>query len=94
MPHNVEFARIDNTKTYKNIIFPTLVIIGEQDILIDPKQSKTELDNIENPNIEFKLISELNHFMTKSGIDWKTNEVYNVDLAFKEYIVNWVNNIK
>ncbi|MBB4119893.1 hypothetical protein GGR32_002204 [Mesonia hippocampi] len=32
--------------------------------------------------------------MTKSGIDWKTNEVYNVDLAFKEYIVNWVNNIK
>ncbi|MBB4119894.1 pimeloyl-ACP methyl ester carboxylesterase [Mesonia hippocampi] len=37
MPHNVEFARIDGTKTYKNINFPTLVIIGEQDILIDPK---------------------------------------------------------
>lgn len=93
-PHKVAEARMDNTKNYKEIVFPTLVIIGEKDILVDPKQNKNELDNIENPNIEFKLISELNHFMTKSGIDWKTNEIYNVDLAFKEYIVNWINNIK
>ena len=85
---------MDNSKNYKDIVFPTLVIIGEKDILVDPKQSKIELDNIENLNIEFKLINGLNHFMTKSGIDWKTNEVYNVDLTFKEYIVNWINNIK
>lgn len=93
-PNNVEFNRIDNSNSYKIIDFPTLVIIGEQDILVDPKQSKTELNKIGNPNIEFKQIDGLNHFMTKKGVDWKTNEIYNVDLAFKEYIVNWINNIK
>lgn len=94
MPHNVEFARIDNTQTYKNIDFPTLVVIGEKDILVDPKQSKTELEKIENPNIEFIQINGLNHFMTKEEVKWKTNEIYNIDLSFKEYIVNWINNIK
>lgn len=94
MPHNVEFARINNTETYENIDFPTLVIIGEKDNLVDPKQSEIKLENIGSQNIEFKTISGLNHFMTKSGIDWKTNEIYNVDLVFKEYIVNWINNIK
>lgn len=93
-PHKVAEARIDNTKNYKKIEFPTLVIIGEKDILVDPKQSETELNNIANSNIEFKSISGLNHFMTKSGIDWKTNEIYNIDLSFKESIVNWINNIK
>ena len=57
MPHNVEFARIDNTKTYQNIDFPTLIIIGKEDILVDPKQSKTELNRIENSNIEFKSLA-------------------------------------
>jgi len=94
MPHKLEFVRIDNTKTYKNIDFPTLVIIGKEDILVDPKQSKTELDKIGNPNIEFNQIDGLNHFMTKKGVDWKTNEIYNVDLFFKEYIVNWINELK
>jgi alpha-beta hydrolase superfamily lysophospholipase len=94
MPHKLEFVRIDNTKTYKNIDFPTLVIIGKEDILVDPKQSKTELDKIGNPNIEFNQIDGLNHFMTKKGVDWKINEIYNVDLFFKEYIVNWINELK
>lgn len=93
-PNEVEFARIDNTKTYQNIDFPTLVIIGEKDILVNPEQSKVELEKIGNSNIEFKQIDGLNHFMTKKGIDWKTNEIYNVDLAFKKYIVKWINNIK
>ena len=93
-PHKVAEARIDNSKNYKEIDFPTLVIIGEEDILVDPKQNEIELENIGNQNIEFKTISGLNHFMTKSGIDWKTNEIYNIDLIFKEYIVNWINNIK
>ena len=93
-PHKVAEARIDNSKNYKKIDFPTLVIIGEKDILVDPKQSETELNNISNPNIEFKSFNGLNHFMTRTGIDWKTNEIYNVDLAFKDYIVNWINNIK
>lgn len=92
--NTIEFARIDNTKTYQNIDFPALVIIGKEDILVDPKQSKTELSKIGNPNIEFKQIDGLNHFMTKKGVDKKTNEIYNVDLAFKEYIVSWINNIK
>ena len=94
MPHNVEFARIDNTKTYQNIDFPTLVIIGKEDILVDPKQSKTKLDEFGNSNIEFKEIDELNHFMTKKGTDERTNEIYNVDLEFKKYLLNWINSLK
>ncbi len=93
-PHQLAFVRLDNLKTFKNIDFPTLVIIGKEDIMVDPKQSKIELDKIQNPNIEFKEIKGLSHFMTKKGTDEKTNEIYNVDLSFKEYIVNWINTIK
>lgn len=93
-PHKVAEARIDNSNTFKEIDLPTLVIIGEKDILVDPKQSKTELEKIENPSIKFKEIEGLNHFMTKNGTDWKTNEIYNVDLSFKEYILEWINKVK
>lgn len=72
---------------------PTLFIIGEEDILVDPRQSKTELDKIANPDIELKKINGLNHFMTKEGVEWNTNKVYDVDLVFKEYIVKWIKNI-
>ncbi|MCF6294054.1 MAG: lysophospholipase [Flavobacteriaceae bacterium] len=94
MPHNVEFARIDNTKTYQNIDFPTLVIIGKEDILVDPKQSKTELNRIGNSNVEFKEIEKLDHFMTKKGTNQLTNEIYDIDLSFKEYLVNWIIELK
>ena len=90
MPQHVEFARIDNSQTYNSIDFPTLVVIGEKDIIVDPKQSKTKLDKIANPDIEFKKFNGLNHFMTKEGVKWKTNKIYDVDLAFKEYIVKWI----
>jgi alpha/beta superfamily hydrolase len=93
-PYNVAFARINTSKNYKEIEFPTLVIVGEKDILVDPKQSEIELTNSGNSNIEFKSIGGLNHFMTQTGVDWKTNEIYNVDLAFKKYIVNWINDRK
>ncbi|UMB61187.1 lysophospholipase [Lutibacter sp. A80] len=95
MPHNVEFARIDNTKTYQNIDFPTLIIIGKEDVLVDPKESELKLEKIGNPSIEFQKIDGLNHFMTIKGTDWKTNEIYNVDLSFKEFLVEWINeNVK
>jgi hypothetical protein len=48
-----------------------------------PKQSKAELEKIKKPSIKFKEIEGLNHIMTKNGTDWKTNEIYNVDLSFK-----------
>lgn len=94
MPHNVEFARIDNTKVYQNIDFPTLVIIGKEDVLVDPEQSKTELNRIGNSNIEFKEIEKLDHFMTKSGTNQLTNEIYDIDPSFKEYLVNWIIGLK
>ena len=94
MPSLVEFARIDNTKVYREIDFSTLVIIGKEDILVDPEQGKTKLGEIGNENITFKEFQGLNHFMTKKGTDQKTNEIYNVDLAFKEYLVNWILELK
>lgn len=90
MPHKLEEARIDNTKTLENINFPTLVIIGKEDILVDPNQSKTKLNVIGNSNIEFKEIEKLNHFMTEKGTNQRTNDIYDIDLYFKEYLVNWI----
>jgi len=94
MPHKLKFVRIDNTKTYKNIDFPTLVIIGKEDVLVDPKQSKTELNRIGNSKIEFKDVEKLDHFMTKEGTSQLTNEIYNIDSTFKEYLVNWIMELK
>ena len=94
MPNNVEFARIDNTEAYKEIDFPTLVIIGENYILADPNQIEKELIEIGNPNYTFKKLVELNHFMTKKGTNQKTNEIYNIDLSFKTYLVDWIKELK
>lgn len=93
-PNNVEFARINNTKTYSDIDFPTLVIIGKEDILVDPKQSKAALDKIENTNISFKELEGLNHFMVKKGTDQKTNEIYDIEQVFKDYLVDWINKLE
>ncbi|MCH7525436.1 MAG: hypothetical protein IIC74_10690 [Bacteroidetes bacterium] len=92
--NNVEFARIDNTKAYSNINFPTLVIIGKEDILVDAIQSKAALDKIGNENISFKELERLNHFMVKKGADQKTNEIYDVEQVFKDYLINWINKLK
>ena len=94
MPHKLEEARINNITTLENIDFPTLVIIGKEDILVDPKQSKTKLEKIGNSNIEFKEIEGLNHFMTEKGTDEMTNEIYNIDLSFKQYLIDWIKNLK
>lgn len=93
-PFYVGFARMDNTKTYQNIDFPTLVIIGKEDVLVAPNQTKKELDKIGNPTIEFKELGALNHFMTKKGANIKTNEIYTIDLSFKEFLSDWINDLK
>jgi len=94
MPYHLELARIDNSKTLKKIDLPVLVIIGEEDILVDPIQSKIKLDKIQNSNITFKVLKELNHFMTKKGTNHKTNDIYNVDNSFKNYLIGWINNLE
>ncbi len=91
---DVEFAKIDNNNNYREIDFPTLVIIGEEDILVDPIQSQKKLEKIGNKNITFKKLQGLNHFMTKKGTNQKTNEIHNVDLSFKQYLLNWINELK
>lgn len=89
----VEFAKIDNTEVYKNLYCPTLVIIGEEDLLVDPHYSELKLREINNKNITFKKIESLNHFMTKAGTDETTNEIYNVDATFKDFLINWIKKI-
>jgi len=89
-PYNINYSRIDYTEKYKNVSFPTLVIFGEKDILISATQSKLQLSEIGNSNIKFKQIRGLNHFMTKKGTSEKTNEIYNIDLYFKKYMLKWI----
>lgn len=93
MPHKLEEARIDNTETLKKIDFSTLIIIGNEDILVDPEQSKKKLNEIGNRNITFKELKLLNHFMTKKGTDERTNIIYNIDLSFKQYLLKWINEL-
>jgi uncharacterized protein len=90
MPYNVEFARIDNSESYKNLDIPTLFIIGSDDILVDPLKSKNDLLLFGNQNIEYVLINGYNHFMVKKETSEKTNDIYDVAFEFKQKLVNWI----
>ena len=88
MPSTVEFAKLNDIKIYKEIDFPLLVIIGEEDILVDPITNRKTLEELANNNIEFKSFRRLNHFLEENNslltVDW------NIDKEAKEFIVNWI----
>lgn len=91
IPYFVDFAKLDNTKVYKTINFPTLYIIGSNDIIVDPIKNKNSLGKIGNKYIEFKKFEHLNHFLTKFEI---LKLDYNLDVSAKKYIINWILTIK
>ena len=88
--HQLSFARIDQTAFYKKIDIPTLVILGTKDIMVDPVDSEQKIKAFQNPNIDFKTITGMNHFMTVPGTDYKSNAIYDVDSRFKSSLINWI----
>ena len=90
----VELAKIDNTQEYKNLKIPTLVIIGANDILVDPIGTNKSLKKIDNPKIKFKKFENLNHFLTKKETEEKPNGIYDIDTDAKNYIINWIMSVK
>ncbi|WP_203296746.1 alpha/beta hydrolase family protein [Luteirhabdus pelagi] len=90
----VELAKIDNTQEYKNLKIPTLVIIGANDILVDPIETNKSLKEIDNPKIKFKKFEYLNHFLTKKGTEEKSNSIYDIDTDAKNYIIKWIMSVK
>jgi len=92
MPDKIEFARMDNTNTYNEIDFPTLVCVGENDILVDPIASENSLKLIDNYNIDFKSFNKLNHFFEEND-SLNTND-WNIAENTKRYIVEWIEQIQ
>jgi len=64
-PHTLEFLRIDNSETYKNIDFPTLIIIGKKEV---KKGVVSIKDMLTGEQKEVNQESMLNHFYR-----WMTN---------------------
>lgn len=91
IPYFIDFAKMDNTIVYKTIKFPTLYIIGSNDIIVDPIKNENSLRKIGNINIDFKKFEKLNHFLTKTEI---LKSDYNLEESVKKHIINWILNIK
>ncbi len=90
MPSIVEFAKLDNSTIYKELNIPTLVIIGTEDILIDPIASKKSIEDFNNVNIEFKSFEGLNHFLEENSS--LTTKDWNINEDSKKYIIDWIMN--
>jgi pimeloyl-ACP methyl ester carboxylesterase len=81
----------------KNIEIPTLYIAGTQDGLFDAKKTITILNEIENKNMQIKLMEGLNHFLKLGKDDWrKTGDyrlLYEIDKDALFEIINFINKI-
>jgi len=75
---------------YENLAIPTIYIIGDNDIFVDPVANTTLLKKINNKNINIKVFESLNHYLTSSKNLELNSSVYEIDEVVKTYLLDWI----
>jgi esterase/lipase len=77
---------------WEKINIPTLVLLGEDDVILNAIRNKTLIEAFNNKKIEIKMFSRANHIMKKSfnpvkypDFDWPR-----VIDGYLDFVGNWV----
>lgn len=94
---NQNKTKVSSEYVLKKINIPLLFIAGSEDTLFNVKSTSKLLNNLNNNNIQIKIIKGLNHYLKIGNDDWQIkrqfDSLYEInDEALKE-IINWTNNI-
>jgi len=91
--------KVSDEIIYKNILIPTLFIIGANDSRVNSTNSSRLLKKLGNKNIEINIVSGLNHFLIKGNDEWINTKdpndligIYNIDKNALNKIISWTIN--
>lgn len=91
-------AKKVSTKTvFQNIQIPMLFVAGTNDSFFESNKTADLIDNLNNKNIETKILHGLNHFLRQGTDDWKKTKeyqsLYEIDPTALEIITNWIKKV-
>lgn len=86
----IELLKKNFIPVYENITIPTIYLIGDNDIFVDPVANTALLKKINNKNIEIKIFESLNHYLTSSKNLELNTSLYEIDEAAKTYVLDWI----
>lgn len=87
-----------STKTvFQDIQIPMLFVAGTNDSFFESNKTAVLIDNLNNKNIETKILHGLNHFLRQGTDDWKKTKeyqsLYEIDPTALEIITNWIKKV-
>ncbi|SMP10820.1 alpha/beta hydrolase [Flavobacterium hercynium] len=87
-----------STKTvFQNIQIPMLFVAGTNDSFFESNKTVALINNLNNKNIETKILKDLNHFLRQETDDWKKTKeyqsLYEIDSTALEIITNWIKKV-
>lgn len=85
---HIELFKHDYVNNYKSLTIPTMYVIGSKDKFINPIEETKRLEKINNPNITITVIDNLNHYLTKGGLN--DDILYDIDVKATDSIIDWI----
>ncbi|MBC5835095.1 alpha/beta hydrolase [Flavobacterium sp. F372] len=86
----LELLKKNFIPVYENIAIPTIYLIGDNDIFVDPVANTSILKKINNKNIDIKVFESLNHYLTSSKNLELNTSLYEIDEVAKTYVLDWI----
>lgn len=86
----LELLKKNFIPVYEKLTIPTVYLIGNNDIFIDPIANTTLLKKINNKNIDIKVFESLNHYLTSSKNLELNTSLYEIDEVAKTYVLDWI----
>lgn len=86
----IELLKKNFIPVYEKLSIPTVYLIGNNDIFVDPIANTALLKKINNKNIEIKIFESLNHYLTSSKNLELNTSLYEIDEVAKTYVLDWI----
>lgn len=86
----IELLKKNFIPVYEKLSIPTVYLIGNNDIFVDPIANTALLKKINNKNIEIKIFESLNHYLTSSKNLELNTSLYEIDEAAKTHVLDWI----
>lgn len=89
-PLQVDLIKQNHETTYKNCVVPILYIIGSEDKIVSSNNETETLKNMNNTNLEIKIIDNVNHWLSnKIGPKKMDKSLYQMNSVALSEIINW-----
>ncbi|WKL48383.1 alpha/beta fold hydrolase [Flavobacterium pectinovorum] len=86
--------KLSTQTLFQNLKIPMLFIAGSNDSFFDTKKTAQLINDINNKNIDVKILNGLNHFLRAGTDNWKKTKqysnLYEIDHQALNEIINWI----